>query len=71
MDNQSTEFPLCPNCNKPMMLARTWSRLGGLPEMHTYQCKSCNVVFTEVATGNGVMPERASALHHETYAAMQ
>lgn len=71
MDNQPPEFPLCPSCNEPMMLARTWPRLGGLPELHTYQCQPCNVVFTEVATGNGAMPERASALHYETYVAMQ
>ena len=30
-----------------MALARTWPRVGGLPELHTYQCQPCNVVFTE------------------------
>ena len=54
-----------------MALARTWPRLGGLPEMHTFQCEPCNVVFTEVVTGDGAMPERVSALHDETYAVMQ
>ena len=71
MNTNSPELPLCPNCNKSMALARTWPRLGGLPEMHTFQCEPCNVVFTEVATGSGAVPERVSALHEEVYAAMQ
>jgi hypothetical protein len=41
------EPPLCPNCAKPMILDRTWPRVGGLAEMHTFQCEPCNVVFTE------------------------
>jgi hypothetical protein len=61
------EPPFCPSCTKPMELARTWPRLGGLPEMHSFQCKLCDVVFTEVATGDGAEPERASALHGEEY----
>jgi hypothetical protein len=71
MDNQCRELPLCPNCNKPMMRARTWPGLGGLPEMHTYQCKPCSVVFTEVATNNGAVPERASALHEQNCHGLQ
>ena len=71
MESQSPDLPFCPGCAAPMALARTWPRVGGLPEMHTFQCERCNVVFTEVATGDGAMPERVSALHDETYAVMQ
>jgi hypothetical protein len=71
MDHELPALPLCPNCNKPMLLTRTWPRLGGLPGMHTFQCKTCNVVFTEIVTGNVAMPERASVLHAEAYHALQ
>ena len=71
MDRTSPELPLCPACAKLMVLARTWPRVGGLPEIHTFQCEPCNVVFTEVVTGAGSAPERASALQYEVYSAMQ
>ena len=54
-----------------MVLARTMLRVGGLPELHTFQCKPCNVVFTEVATGYGSTPERVTALHKEPFHALQ
>jgi len=71
MQHASPELPDCPNCSKPMALARTWPRLGGLPEMGTFGCKRCSIVFTEVVTGEGSAPERASALHDEPYHALQ
>jgi len=39
--------PNCPHCAKPMRLARTIPRLGGLPELRTYECRACGVTFTE------------------------
>jgi len=30
-----------------MRLARTIPRLGGLPELRTYECRACGVTFTE------------------------
>lgn len=30
-----------------MRLARTIPRLGGLPELQTYECRACGVSFTE------------------------
>ena len=54
-----------------MALARTWPRVGGLPEMHTFQCQPCNVVFTEIATGGGAIPERVTVLHREDFHALQ
>ena len=53
-----------------MEVARTKPRFGGQPEMNTYECQRCNIVFTEVVTGAGSMPERASALHGESYQAL-
>jgi hypothetical protein len=54
-----------------MVLVRTWPRVGGLAEMHTYQCQPCNVVFTEVVTGAGAIPERVTVLHREEFHALQ
>jgi hypothetical protein len=73
MDQPTTspDFPLCPSCAKSMALARTWPRVGGLPEMHTFQCQPCNVVFTEVVTGAGAIPERVTVLHREEFHALQ
>ena len=72
MDTQHTplEFPLCPNCAKPMVSARTQPRFGEHPEMNTYECQRCSIVFAEVVTGAGSAPERASALHCEPYQAL-
>lgn len=30
-----------------MPLVRTLPRLGGLPELRTYECRPCGIVFTE------------------------
>ena len=63
----SDELPLCPRCAAPMVLARTWPRVGGLAEMQTFECKRCSIVFTELANGEGSAPERVGALHDEVY----
>ena len=54
-----------------MVLARTWPRVGGLAEMHTFQCGRCNIVFTEVAAAGGGALERVTALHREEFHALQ
>jgi transposase-like protein len=41
--------PLCPHCGQPMRLARIVPRLGGLPELRTYECRACGVSFTQAA----------------------
>ncbi len=38
--------PLCPHCGQPMRLARTVPRLGGLPELHTFECRPCGISLT-------------------------
>jgi len=49
--------PPCPSCGKPMALARILPRLGGAPELRTFQCHPCGVVQTEA-----VSPERHAPL---------
>jgi len=41
--------PLCPSCTAPMTLARVIPRLGGMVELHTFECKLCAVAFTQAA----------------------
>ena len=43
------ETVLCSSCNARMTLARVTPRLGGMAELHTFECKACNTVLTEVA----------------------
>ena len=66
----SDELPLCPSCAAPMVLARTWPRVGGLAEMQTFECKRCTIVFTELVNGGSYAPERVGALHDEVYNAL-
>jgi transposase-like protein len=60
-----SEIPVCPKCARAMRLAKTTPRLGGLPELRTYQCKECVMVFTEIMTGPGPIAERACVLNFE------
>jgi hypothetical protein len=38
---------ICLSCGKAMRLARTIPGIGELPELRTYDCNACGVVFTE------------------------
>jgi rubredoxin len=38
---------ICLSCGKAMRLARTTPGIGELPELRTYDCKGCGLVFTE------------------------
>jgi hypothetical protein len=38
---------LCPDCGKPMRLARTIPGIGALPELLTFECKPCAEVITK------------------------
>ena len=38
--------PLCPNCGKPMTFVRSVPRVGGLPELRSYECKACKIAYT-------------------------
>ena len=39
--------PICPNCGRAMKLARITPRVGGLPELQTFECRPCGVTLTE------------------------
>ena len=67
----TSELPLCPNCARSMELTQTRFGLGGLPERSTFECRRCSIVFTEIVTGESSIPERVSALHYDTYNALQ
>jgi hypothetical protein len=41
--------PLCPSCGRLMRHNRTIPGLGALPELYTFECRSCGVVLTEAA----------------------
>ena len=43
------ETVLCPSCSATMTLARVTPRLGGMAELHTFECKACSAVLTEMA----------------------
>jgi hypothetical protein len=38
---------MCPNCGKPMILVRSVPKIGALPELRTYNCRSCGETVTE------------------------
>jgi len=38
---------ICLSCGKAMRLARTIPSIHGLPELRTYDCTACGMVFTE------------------------
>jgi hypothetical protein len=39
--------PECPSCGAPMRLARSIPKIGGLPELQTFDCRACGVAITE------------------------
>ena len=49
--------PVCPNCGRVMMLARITPRVGGLPELQTFQCRPCGVALTEAVDDRIERPE--------------
>jgi hypothetical protein len=64
--SEHSGLPECPCCLEAMELVGRWPRLGGLPEMMSFKCGSCDVTFTEAVTGEAALPQRANALHLET-----
>jgi hypothetical protein len=42
-------LPPCPNCGRPMYLARATPRSGGLPDLCVFKCGECSVLVTESA----------------------
>jgi transposase-like protein len=48
--------PRCPNCGQSMKLARVTPRVGGLPELQSFECRPCGVVFTEAVEDLSARP---------------
>jgi transposase-like protein len=44
---EGLHVPLCPSCRRPMLFKRAIPRVGGLPELRTYECTACGVSYTE------------------------
>jgi hypothetical protein len=40
---------ICLSCGKVMRLARTIPAIGAVPELRTYDCNACGIVFAEGA----------------------
>jgi predicted RNA-binding Zn-ribbon protein involved in translation (DUF1610 family) len=47
MDAAQQPTPVCPNCGKPMILVRSVPKIDALPELRTYNCRSCGEAVTE------------------------
>jgi predicted RNA-binding Zn-ribbon protein involved in translation (DUF1610 family) len=41
--------PLCPNCGRPMHLARVAPRSEGLSDIHIFRCGECGVSLAQAA----------------------
>lgn len=39
----------CPSCAQPMPVIRTTERFGDLPVLHTFACRTCDVVIAHEA----------------------
>ena len=54
--NTAANTPHCPNCGQPMKLALVTPRVGGLPELQTFECRPCSVAFTETVDDLSARP---------------
>ena len=41
--------PTCPNCGKPLLMARAIPRDEGVIELHTYECRVCRLAVIQAA----------------------
>jgi len=39
--------PCCPSCGAVMRFVRSIPKIGGLPELQTFECRACGVSITE------------------------
>ena len=46
---QPSPLPTCPNCGKPLLLARAIPPDEGVVGLHTYECKDCHLALTQAA----------------------
>ena len=48
--------PACPNCGRPMHVARLTPGTNGLPDLGTFRCGECGVWVTEPAADRFSQP---------------
>jgi hypothetical protein len=46
-NNSAPKPPRCPSCAQPMRLTRKTVRFNGLPDLCTFECRTCNVSLAE------------------------
>jgi transposase-like protein len=46
-NNSIPKTPRCPSCAQPMRLSRKTIRFKGLPDLCTFECRTCNVSLAE------------------------
>ncbi len=56
VDSGFTLRPACPNCGRPMHVARMTPGTNGLPDLGTFRCGECGVWVTEAADGQFGQP---------------
>jgi hypothetical protein len=39
--------PCCPSCGAVMGVMRSFPKIGGLPELQTFECRACGVSITQ------------------------
>jgi transposase-like protein len=39
--------PCCPSCGAAMRPVRSIPRIGGLPELQSFECRACGISITE------------------------
>lgn len=47
--SNAPKSPRCPSCAQTMRLARITSRFDDLPDLYTFECRSCGVSHIEPA----------------------
>jgi len=53
--------PRCINCARPMLLSRTTSRFGGLPDLYSFNCVACDEWHVEEGDAVQLVPARSTA----------
>jgi hypothetical protein len=47
MQHEYRPVPSCPSCGAAMRLVRSIPKIGGLPELESFECRACRVSITE------------------------
>jgi hypothetical protein len=47
--------PICPSCAQVMQIARITSRFDDLPDLYTFECRTCGVWHIEAANSEALV----------------